>query len=137
MMAEKAALFGDEEILAQILATEDPKAMKALGRKVRSFDSTVWDKAKYSIVLNGNYAKFTQDDALREYLLSTADKILVEASPLDTVWGIGLGANNPKSVDPAQWRGRNLLGFALMEVRDEIARVYANHNRIDWNKFNE
>lgn len=135
MMAEKARLFGDEEMEQQILATDDPLTMKRLGKKVRGFDAGVWDKAKYSIVLNGSYAKFSQDPDLRAYLLSTGDAVLVEASPLDTVWGIGLGANNERSTDPARWRGANLLGFALMETRDEIARVWANADLVDWSIF--
>ncbi len=126
MMAEKARLFGDAEMERKILATDDPATMKRLGKKVRGFDPAVWDEAKYSIVLNGSYAKFSQDPVLRSYLTSTGDAVLVEASPLDTVWGIGLGVNNERAVDPARWRGRNLLGFALMETRDEIARVWAH-----------
>jgi ribA/ribD-fused uncharacterized protein len=135
MMAEKARLFEDDAACALIMAADAPKEMKALGQKVRPFESAVWDQAKYSIVLNGNYAKFTQDPQLRDYLLSTQQRVLVEASPLDVIWGIGLGADNPKAADPSTWRGRNLLGFALMEVRDEIARVWANHDRVDWTRF--
>ena len=126
MMAEKARLFGDEEVEEEIMNTHDPKLMKALGRKVRNFDPQVWDKAKYSIVLNGNYYKFTQNKAMMDFLLSTGDKILVEASPLDTIWGIGLSKDNEKAQNIAAWRGKNLLGFALMEVRDEIRKLYQN-----------
>ncbi|WP_454998543.1 NADAR family protein [Capnocytophaga granulosa] len=126
MMAEKARLFGDEEVEEEIMNTSDPKLMKALGRKVRNFDPQVWDKAKYSIVLNGNYYKFTQNKAMMDFLLSTGDKILVEASPLDTIWGIGLSKDNEKAQNIAAWRGKNLLGFALMEVRDEIRKLYQN-----------
>lgn len=126
MMANKAELFGDKGILSQILACEDPKTIKALGRKVRNFEETVWNKVKYSIVLNGNFLKFTQNPALREYLLSTGDDILVEASPLDAVWGIRMGKTNEHAQEPLKWKGQNLLGFALMEVRDEIRRVWKN-----------
>ena len=126
MMAEKARLFGDEEVEEEIMNTSDPKLMKALGRKVRNFDPQVWDKAKYSIVLNGNYYKFTQNKEMMDFLLSTGDKILVEASPMDTIWGIGLGKDNEKAHNIASWRGKNLLGFALMEVRDEIRKLYQN-----------
>ena len=135
MMAEKARLFGDDDVFAQIMATGDPKTMKALGRKVRGFDAALWDRAKYSIVLNGNYYKFTQNPQLRDYLLSTTGKVLVEASPMDRVWGIGIGATNPDATNPERWRGHNLLGFALMEVRDAITRVYANADRVDWSQF--
>lgn len=126
MMAQKAYLFDDEEIEKEIMNTSDPKLMKALGRKVRHFDPEVWDKAKYSIVLNGNYYKFAQNKEMRDFLLSTGDKILVEASPLDTIWGIGLGKDNEKAQNIASWRGKNLLGFALMEVRDALRAVYKN-----------
>ena len=126
MMSEKARLFGDEEVEKEIMNTSDPKLMKALGRKVRNFDPEVWDKLKYSIVLNGNYYKFTQNKEMMDFLLSTGDKILVEASPVDTIWGIGLGKDNEKAHNIASWRGKNLLGFALMEVRDEIRKVHQN-----------
>jgi hypothetical protein len=125
-MAEKARLFGDEEMREEIMNTSDPKLMKALGRKVRNFDPEVWDKVKYSIVLNGNYYKFTQNKEMMDFLLSTGDKILVEASPMDAIWGIGFGKENEKAYNIASWRGQNLLGFALMEVRDEIRKVYQN-----------
>ncbi len=126
MMAEKARLFGDDQMEQEILATSDPATMKRLGKKVRGFDAGVWNRAKYSIVLNGSYAKFSQDPDLCGYLTGTGDAVLVEASPLDTVWGIGLGAKNERATDPVRWRGQNLLGFALMETRDEIARVWAH-----------
>ena len=121
MMAEKAKLFGDEEIRAEILNTDDPRMCKALGRKVKNFDKAVWDKEKEHIVRKGNTKKFLQNSALRNFLLSTGDKVLVEASPTDRGWGIGMGKNNPDALDPQKWRGQNLLGFALMNVRDFIA----------------
>ncbi|MCL2423828.1 MAG: NADAR family protein [Micrococcales bacterium] len=131
MMAEKARVFDDAEMEQQILGTDDPATMKRLGKKVRGFDGGVWNKVKYSIVLNGSYAKFSQDPGRRAYLLGTGDAVLVEASPMDTIWGIGLGSNNPRAADPAGWRGQNLLGFALMEARDEIARVWTNAHLAD------
>ncbi|MDJ0633261.1 MAG: NADAR family protein [Xenococcaceae cyanobacterium MO_188.B29] len=70
------------------------------------------------IVVKGNLAKFSQKEALKEFLLNTKERILVEASPRDRIWGIGLGQNNPDAANPYQWQGLNLLGFALMEVRD-------------------
>lgn len=125
MMAQKAELFGDKEIQKQILDCADPAGIKKLGRRVRKFDASVWDQVKYSIVLNGNWKKFSQNPQLRSFLLSTGDQVLVEASPYDTIWGIGLSADQA-AAGPQYWRGENLLGFALMEVRDELARVYAN-----------
>ena len=132
MMASKAQLFGDEEIRKEILKCNDPKQIKALGRKVRGFDQAVWDKLKYAIVLNGNWLKFSQNRYLREFLLSTGDNVLVEASPYDNIWGIRLSANSPEAWDPFKWRGQNLLGFALMEVRDELRRVTRNEMLCDW-----
>lgn len=132
MMAGKAQLFGDEERRKEILACSDPKQIKALGRKVRGFDQVVWDKFKYAIVLNGNWCKFSRNRELREFLLSTGDSVLVEASPYDRIWGIQLSADTPEAQNPFRWRGENLLGFALMEVRDELLRVTKNEMLCDW-----
>lgn len=123
MMAEKARLFGDEEILEEIMSTNDTKKIKALGRKVRNFDDALWDENKYSIVLKGNFAKFAQNEEMRDFLLETKERIIVEASPYDKVWGIGMSADDEKVENPLMWKGENLLGFALMEVRDEIRRL--------------
>lgn len=120
MMAEKARLFGDEETLAQILAAAHPGGAKQLGRQVRGFDETAWEKARFDVVVRGNEAKFTQNPELGEFLRATGGRILVEASPVDRVWGIGLAENDPGAGDPAAWKGLNLLGFALMEVRRRI-----------------
>jgi ribA/ribD-fused uncharacterized protein len=118
MMACKARLFGDEAILKQILHAKTPADAKKLGRKVHNFDSRKWDAKKYGFVLQGNLLKFGQHASLRVFLLGTGEKILVEASPYDNVWGIGLSAEAPGIQDPANWQGENLLGFALMEARD-------------------
>nr|WP_153037014.1 NADAR family protein [Amycolatopsis sp. YIM 10] len=120
MMAEKARLFGDPEAERLILAAETPAEAKKLGRGVRDFDQDTWVARRFDIVVRGNEAKFGQDGRLREFLLSTGDQVLVEAAPRDVIWGIGLGASNPRAADPAAWRGRNLLGFALMAVRDAL-----------------
>jgi len=117
MMAEKARLFGDESTRARILTTRHPKTAKELGREVRHFKQNVWHKERFHIVVRGNLAKFEQNRDLGAYLLSTGDKVLVEASPYDDIWGIGLAADDQRAKNPAQWRGLNLLGFALMEVR--------------------
>ncbi|MFI6517274.1 NADAR family protein [Spirillospora sp. NPDC050679] len=120
MMAEKARLFGDEANLAQVLAADSPGKAKALGRQVRGFDEPTWAEHRYDIVVRGSVAKFGQSDELRGYLLSTGDKILVEASPLDAIWGIGLAEDRPEALTPSRWRGENLLGFALMDARDAL-----------------
>lgn len=120
MMAEKARLFEDHSVLLKIMNEKNPKAIKALGREVRYFDELVWDENKYEIVVRGNYAKFSQNRYLKEYLLGTEGRILVEASPYDCVWGIGKRVGDVGIEDPRTWKGKNMLGFALMEVRDWI-----------------
>lgn len=121
MMAEKARLFGDEEIRERILQAPDPSQAKALGRRVSGFDTARWEEVRLPIVVTGNLAKFGQDPSLRSYLLGTAPRRLVEASPVDRVWGIGLAAEDPRAQDPAQWQGLNLLGEALMDVREKLS----------------
>ena len=120
-------LSGEEvTVISQDSYYKDLSYLSFSDRTKINFDPAVWDKVKYSIVLNGNYYKFTQNQAMMDFLLSTGDKILVEASPLDTIWGIGLGKDNEKAFNIASWRGKNLLGFALMEVRDELRKLYKN-----------
>jgi ribA/ribD-fused uncharacterized protein len=121
MMAEKARLFDDKTQLANVLATEKPAAAKAFGRKVENFVPPLWEVKKGEIVIKGNVAKFSQNVDLQAFLLKTGDKIIVEASPVDSIWGIGLAPENPLATQPEHWRGRNLLGFALMEVRDILS----------------
>ncbi|MFD0715752.1 NADAR family protein [Paenibacillus sp. GCM10027626] len=120
MMAEKARLFGDGEMLGEIMKTSHPKEMKAYGRAVKDFDKEIWDARCYAIVKLGNLAKFSQNEPLGQYLKTTKKRILVEASPRDRIWGIGMGKSNPDAENPVKWRGRNLLGFALTEVRDQL-----------------
>ena len=122
MMAGKARLFGDDAMLAQILATEDPARAKKLGRKVRGFRHDVWVARRSAIVTEGNLHKFSQDADRKAFLLSTGDRVLVEASPVDRIWGIGWAENDPQAADPLAWRGENLLGFAIMAVRDQLRR---------------
>jgi ribA/ribD-fused uncharacterized protein len=121
MMAEKARLFEDQEVLEQILENADPGKIKSLGRRVRGFEESAWNRTRFDIVTRGNVAKFGQDGALRQYLLASAPAVIVEASPLDEIWGIGLGAQHADARDPRTWRGSNLLGFALMRARDELS----------------
>lgn len=120
MMAEKAKLFGDEETLEQILQAVTAKDAKQYGREVRNFDKIVWEEKRENIVYTGNWAKFSQNPPLKEFLLRTNDKIIVEASPTDSVWGIGLSQNDPDSLNPDKWRGLNLLGFTLMKIRADL-----------------
>lgn len=120
MMAAKARLFDDAEGLAAVLAAKNPGAAKAAGRMVRGFDDARWVAARYDIVVAGTLAKFTQDARLGRFLRATGDRVLVEASPYDRIWGIGMAATNPDALRPVCWRGLNLLGFALMDVRDQL-----------------
>jgi len=120
MMYTKAILFDDWDSAKEILATKSPKEVQLLGRKVKDFNEEVWQKAAFDIVVEGNMHKFTQNLELADFLLATEDKILVEASPIDTIWGIGLCASDPKATNPKEWLGENKLGFALMEVRDTL-----------------
>ena len=120
MMAEKARLMDDVETLEKILTAEHPAEAKKLGRQVAPFDAKTWNEHKSAVVVYGNVFKFRQHEELKAYLLSTGDKVLVEASPRDRVWGIGLGKDNEAARDPRRWRGENLLGFALMEARAKL-----------------
>ncbi len=117
MMTAKALLFGDVEAATQIRRAAHPRAAKELGRQVRGFDEQRWAERRFDLVVTGNLAKFGQHRELGDYLLGTGDRILVEASPYDRVWGIGLAAGHDHSTSPELWPGLNQLGFALMEVR--------------------
>ncbi len=121
MMHGKALLFDDAETAAKILTADHPRDHKALGRKVKGFDDTAWKRERETIVMTGNRAKFTQNAELKRQLLATKGTTLVEASPYDKIWGIGLGAEDPRAQDPTQWKGQNLLGKILTALRDELA----------------
>lgn len=122
MMAGKARLFGDSATLAKILEARTPAEAKALGRLVQGFDDEAWNAARFELVVEGNVAKFGQDSTMLAYLLGTKGRVLVEASPRDRIWGIGLSSSNPDAADPQRWRGRNLLGFALADARERLAK---------------
>ncbi len=122
MMWSKAILFGDKATADQILRAGHPSEAKNLGREVKRFDAEVWERERFAIVVAGSIAKFRQHQDLQAFLLGTGKRVLVEASPLDRIWGIGLAATDPKAGDPAQWQGANLLGFALMHAREAVAR---------------
>ncbi|WP_017604310.1 NADAR family protein [Nocardiopsis alkaliphila] len=125
MMAEKARLFGDTETAERILAVDHPAQAQRLGRTVRDFDEATWARERFEIVVQGNVAKFGQNEDLLEFLLETKERVLVEASPRDRIWGIGIGRENENAERPRYWRGRNLLGFALMEARARLAAEHA------------
>jgi ribA/ribD-fused uncharacterized protein len=117
MMWRKATLFHDYEVAEQILSVPHPHRAKALGRQVRGFDQQKWEQQRSDIVVAASVAKFSQHHDLRAFLLATGERILVEASPTDRIWGIGLAAGDEQATNPAAWRGLNLLGFALMRAR--------------------
>ncbi|WP_437009546.1 NADAR family protein [Streptomyces sp. enrichment culture] len=120
MMAGKARLFEDPEAERRVLAAAHPAEAKKAGRLVRGFDEAVWERERFRIVVEGSVHKFASDPALRAFLLDTGGRVLVEASPVDRVWGIGLAADDEAATDPERWRGPNLLGFALMAARERL-----------------
>jgi ribA/ribD-fused uncharacterized protein len=120
MMYQKALLFNDSEIVQQVLEVEAPGAAKKLGRKVKGFTPEKWDQHKFEIVVQGNLYKFSQHEELKNFLLNTNQRVLVEASPVDRIWGIGMAKGHKDVNNPMRWKGENLLGFALMEVRDQL-----------------
>lgn len=117
MMWRKAMLFDDDASAEKILRVGHPREAKELGRGVVGFDQRRWEAHRYEVVVTGSVAKFRQHPDLLHFLLATKDRVLVEASPLDRVWGTGLSAGDPGADDPARWRGLNLLGFALVKAR--------------------
>ena len=122
MMTEKAKLFRDKKALAKIAQSDDPAVAKEAGREVRGYVGPVWESMRFSIVCEGTYGKFANNPELAAYLMSTKGTVLVEASPHDTIWGIGLSAHDEAASDPTQWKGDNLLGFALMDARLRLLR---------------
>ena len=120
MMAKKARLFADHVALRNILATKHPGEHQRLGRTVAKFDQKEWDRERFAIVVKANLEKFRQNSEMRSVLLATRGKTLVEASPVDKVWGIGLRADDIYVMNRSKWRGENLLGKALMQVRETL-----------------
>lgn len=120
MMAEKARIFGDKETFQKIIEADHPKVAKDLGRQVKDFNEDVWLQHRYNVVVSGNRHKFTQNNEYKITLLATESRIMVEASTVDRIWGIGLAEDNQDALNPMKWLGLNLLGFALTEVRDEL-----------------
>jgi len=119
MMYHKAILFNDLKVAEQIIdSADDPKAVKALGRMVKRFDQTKWDEKKFEIVVNGNREKFRQNEGLKNLLLETKGREIIEASPMDRIWGIGFSKANAMK-NRHRW-GQNLLGKAIIQVRDEL-----------------
>lgn len=120
MMAAKARLFGDEKTARIALEASHPAEAKKAGRLVKGFVESVWEEHRFGIVVTANQAKFSQNPALRDVLVATKARVLVEASPSDRIWGIGLAAADARAGNPLEWSGLNLLGFALMAARARI-----------------
>lgn len=120
MMYRKAICFGDEAVAKQILATDDVAEIKALGRKVSNYDDNVWNGVRQIVVYKGLMAKFSQNEDLKAELKTTGNMILAECAVNDRIWGIGLSMKDPDRFERSKWRGQNLLGYALMMVRDSL-----------------
>ncbi len=130
MMANKALLFADFKSYEKIINCDSPGEAKKLGRYVLGFDEQLWCEKRFDIVVKGNIHKFNQSPEYADFLLNTKDRVLVEASPVDRIWGIGLASDTENIDDPYWWNGENLLGFALMEVRDFI-REYSHFTNLE------
>jgi ribA/ribD-fused uncharacterized protein len=130
MMAEKARCFGDTEALEGIMNAKNPSTQKAWGRKVKNFDPIKWNEISRLVVYRANLAKFTQDSQLQDILLKSGDKTIVEASPEDRIWGIGMSELDPDRFDESKWQGTNWLGIAIMQVRSDI-RSLKKHGNVD------
>jgi ribA/ribD-fused uncharacterized protein len=122
MMSEKARLFKDEASLKKIMSAVDPREQKAYGRRVAGFDKEQWERVARDAVYQGCYAKFTQNQDLNQMLLATAGTTLVEASPEDPMWGIGLRKTDPRAQNRSTWLGTNWLGETLTKVREDIQK---------------
>jgi hypothetical protein len=120
MMAQKALLFGDEAAFQAIITAKTPAQAKEYGRMVEGFEEERWVAHRFEIVKQGNVHKFSQHPTFAQYLRRTGNRVLVEASPVDAIWGIGLPSDAEEIENPRTWKGLNLLGFALMEVRDKL-----------------
>ena len=133
MMYRKAILFGDKETAAAILATDNPADQKDLGRAVKNYDDATWAAVRYDVMVEGLFEKFNQNSKLKRALLDTGDSIIAEASPYDLIWGIGFTEDQPEAQDQTKWRGQNLLGKVLMEVRWRLLDLNAEIILLDIN----
>jgi hypothetical protein len=140
-MYHKALTFGDVETAEKMMKESHPRVQKKLGKLVKNYDDTTWAEVRYDIMKEAVYLKFSQNKELLSELLKTGDKIFVEASPYDTIWGIGMGEDDDLILDEKNWKGLNLLGKALCEVRaqfikeleDEIKYFNRKNNETDTN----
>lgn len=117
-MWSKATFFGDSETACKIAKETDARSVKEYGREVKDYDEKKWECVRLGFMTYANYLKFSQNELFKDQLLSTDNKILVEASRTDKIWGVGLTEDDPLILDEKNWKGRNLLGVALMNVRN-------------------
>ena len=120
MMAQKARVFQDGYALCSIMESDSPSEQKAIGRGVKGFNQPVWDSVSRAVVMRASLAKFTSSERLLDQLMDTTGRLLVEASPTDVIWGIGLAENDPRCHDREQWRGTNWLGQVLTDLREHL-----------------
>lgn len=130
MMAFKARLFGDESSEKAIMEAKHPRDQKLIGRLIKPFDAVKWNAVARDLVYEGNYAKFTQNEDLKQTLLET-EGTLVEASPYDKIWGIGRGLSDPLALNRKTWNGTNWLGEVLTKLRDDLILGIKNE-KFDW-----
>ena len=129
MMYRKAICFGDEAVAAQILSTSDVAKIKSLGRQVSNYDESMWNGIRQIVVCEGLLAKFSQNDELKAKLKATGNAVLAECAVKDCIWGIGLSMKDPDRLNKAKWNGQNLLGYALMMVRERLQQDYSWEQR--------
>ena len=120
MMYQKAICFRDEEVAAQILGTKDVAEVKRLGRAVKNYDDHTWNGMRQIVVYEGLLEKFSQNEDLKKQLKDTKDSLLAECAVKDKIWGIGMSMIDPDRFDQGKWKGQNLLGYALMLVRNKL-----------------
>lgn len=126
MMWKKAMLFGDADTAEEILKAKHPKDCKALGRKVKGFDKDIWEENCKQFVYDGNYAKFTQNKSLLKKLMDTGNTKICEASPYDSIWGLGVSEEDAKKLPEEKWPGTNWLGSILTQLREDLKKQSNN-----------
>lgn len=120
MMYQKAYRFHDASVANEILGTNDVAEIKKLGREVHGYDENTWNGVRQIVVYEGLKAKFSQNAELKAKLVDTGEAILAECAVRDQIWGIGLSMRDSNRLDRSKWKGKNLLGYALMMVREQL-----------------
>ena len=120
IMYRKCMIFGDQASADAVLSTDDTETQQSIGKTAKGFIPAVWDGMKQPLLMRGLYAKFTQNEDLKQLLLETGDTYLVECAASDHIWACGRKLTDDRRFDITKWNGQNLLGFALMEVRSAL-----------------